>query len=313
MFFKSGHIALWNTLLERLLRLRQMCDHWTLCRKKGMEKHRKELDELLCAASGNPAESQLSELLRLSLQAKIACGICNEPLDDECGPVIIPCAHVFCKPCLLTRFQDMVSCPVCNNTYSTTSITELESVPSSTYEVPAKSDHSSKTQALLSIVKERLRNKGSKIVIFSQWTSFLNIVSRQLDEEGVGHTRIDGTMSTTERDEAVKALQGDSNVRVMLASLRAAGVGISLVAADTAILADSCTSESPHPLRTLLLTRSRVGPGYRGAGGRQSAPTGPDAAHKGLQARHQGRRRGRRDSDPGSKEGAGGDGVPGGV
>ena len=48
MFFKSGHIALWNTLLERLLRLRQMCDHWTLCRKKGMEKYRKELDEILC-------------------------------------------------------------------------------------------------------------------------------------------------------------------------------------------------------------------------------------------------------------------------
>src|SRR5690606_2673101 len=101
--------------------------------------------------------------------------------------------------------------------------------------------------ALMSIVKERLRNKGSKIVIFSQWTSFLDIVSRQLDEEGVGHTRIDGTMSTLERDEALKSLQSDPRTRVMLASLRAAGVGISLVAADTAILADSCTLESPVP------------------------------------------------------------------
>lgn len=255
MFFKSGHIALWNTLLERLLRLRQMCDHWTLCRKKGMEKYRKELDEILCAANGNPAESQLSKLLRLSIQAKIACGICNEPLDNECGPVIIPCAHVFCKPCLLTSSQDMVSCPVCNNTFSTTSLTELGFVPTPKYEVPAKNDHSSKTQALMSTVKERLRNKGSKIVIFSQWTSFLDIVSRQLDEEAVGHTRIDGTMSTSERDEAIKELQGDPNTRVMLASLRAAGVGISLVAADTAILTDSCTSE-PTGLLWLLSANS---------------------------------------------------------
>ncbi|SPO05925.1 uncharacterized protein DNG_08614 [Cephalotrichum gorgonifer] len=237
LFFKTRNYVLWNNLLERLLRLRQMCDHWTLCRKKGMEKHREELDDLLSASAGKPAGAHLSEVLRLSLVANIACGVCSEALDIESDPVIIPCMHVFCGHCLLTRLRDKPECPLCNDGVSAIDITEMDDVPQLENEMPAHNDHSAKTKALMSLVTERLRVKGSKIVIFSQWTSFLDIISRQLDEESIQHTRIDGTMSTQARDEAVRSLQGES--KVMLASLRAAGVGISLVAADTVIVSDS--------------------------------------------------------------------------
>lgn len=247
MFFKTRHYELWTHLLERLLRLRQMCNHWSLCKKKGMENCRRELHDLLRTSGEYLNDSQLGDLLDLSLEAKIACGICNEPLDLDYSPVIAPCAHVFCKACLLVPFVDTQTCPVCKHSFSEGSIMGKGSVSGSAFEVPAQHDHSSKTKALISLVKERLRNKGSKIVIFSQWTSFLDIVAHHLGEEDIEHSRIDGTMSTGLRDDAVRALDKDPNVRVMLASLRAAGVGISLVAADTAILADSCTRQSPPP------------------------------------------------------------------
>ena len=250
LFFRTRHYALWANLLERLLRLRQMCNHWTLCKKKGMDGCREELHDLLRESGANPDESQRREPLHLSLEAKIACGVCNEPLDLESCPVIMPYAHVFYKACIFIPFRDTLPCPVCNS--SATSMMELGSVPRSAYEVPGQRDHSAKTRTLIDIVKKRLGNKGSKIVIFSQWTSFLDIVAHHLDKEDIGHTRIDGTMSTNLRDEAVRSLEKDSNVRVMLASLRAAGVGISLVSADTAILADSCTPELPCPYRGIF-------------------------------------------------------------
>jgi SWI/SNF-related matrix-associated actin-dependent regulator of chromatin subfamily A3 len=105
---------------------------------------------------------------------------------------------------------------------------------------PASGEHSSKTAELISLVKERLKNPGSKIVIFSQWTSFLTVFSKFLMQEGILFTRLDGKMKPDERDAAVKGLQKKGSLRVMLASLRVAGVGINLCAADTVILADLC-------------------------------------------------------------------------
>lgn len=312
MFFKMRHYELWTHLLERLLRLRQMCNHWSLCKKKGMDNCRKELHGLLRASGGSPDESQLGELLQLSLEAKISCGFCNEPIDLECFPVICPCAHVYCKACIVMPFQETLACPVCKARFSAAEITEMGSVPKSAFEVPSQLEHSTKTKTLISLVKQRLQNRGSKIVIFSQWTSFLDIVAHHLDGEDIRHVRIDGTMSTSLRDEAAKALDKDPNVRVLLASLRAAGVGINLVAADTAILADSCMLKPP-PLRRgpCLLTKSRVGSRYRGTGRRQGAPPRPDPDHKGIPACRQKFRRGGRGPNPGSKEGACRDGLPG--
>ena len=43
----------------------------------------------------------------------------------------------------------------------------------SAYEVPGQLDHSAKTKTLINIGKERLWDKGSKIVIFPQWTFVL--------------------------------------------------------------------------------------------------------------------------------------------
>lgn len=99
---------------------------------------------------------------------------------------------------------------------------------------------SSKTEALLKIVQATLKKDGSKIIIFSQWTTFLTVIQHQLDEVGHGYTRIDGSMSPNQRDAAIRALDHDPNTRIMLASLAVCSVGLNLVSADTVILADSC-------------------------------------------------------------------------
>jgi SWI/SNF-related matrix-associated actin-dependent regulator of chromatin subfamily A3 len=95
---------------------------------------------------------------------------------------------------------------------------------------------SSKLEGMMNILKA---TKGSKTIIFSQWTSFLDIVSTRLDQDGVKYCRLDGTMSVSKRDEAIEALNSDTKTTVMLASLAACSVGLNLTAASNVILSDT--------------------------------------------------------------------------
>lgn len=98
---------------------------------------------------------------------------------------------------------------------------------------------SSKVEALLSILKASSKKPGTKTVIFSQWTSFLNIIQAQLDANGYNYARIDGTMRANQRDASLTALESDPECTIMLASLAVCSVGLNLVAANQVILADS--------------------------------------------------------------------------
>lgn len=98
---------------------------------------------------------------------------------------------------------------------------------------------SSKTEALMKIVQATLKDPLSKIVIFSQWTSFLNIIQVQLEEAGMAFARIDGTMPAHARDHGMAQLESNPECKILLASLSVCSVGLNLVSADTVILADS--------------------------------------------------------------------------
>ena len=168
-------------------------------------------------------------------------------MENMVNPVITHCKHVFCRDCI-TKVVDMqAKCPMCRAALSEDKL--LEPAPETSDDEDQHLDQdtkSSKTEALLKILQATLKNDGSKVIVFSQWTSFLNVIQRQLDDAGYTYTRVDGSMTTVKRDAALRALDADPNTRVMLASLGVCSVGLNLVAADTVVLADSCKL-SPHP------------------------------------------------------------------
>lgn len=99
---------------------------------------------------------------------------------------------------------------------------------------------SSKIEALLQILTAtRTKDPTLKTVVFSQWTSYLNIIEPHLRAAGFTFTRIDGTMNVRRRDDALSALETDSACTIMLASLSVASVGLNLVAASQVVLTDS--------------------------------------------------------------------------
>ncbi|QUC22554.1 uncharacterized protein UV8b_06795 [Ustilaginoidea virens] len=221
-------------VLERLLRLRQTCNHWTLCRDRINELMKLFQDQDVVPFNEKNT-ALLQEALQLYIDNQEDCAICY---DSPRGPVITNCKHVFCRACIVKAIEMQHKCPMCRNTLSEDCLLEpaVEGQFDGNFDTETQS---SKTEAILQIVRATLKKPGSKVVIFSQWTSFLNIVGRQLDISGLKWCRIDGSMGTEQRDRAVQALDNNADTRVMLASLAVCSVGLNLVSADTVILSDS--------------------------------------------------------------------------
>jgi len=79
---------------------------------------------------------------------------------------------------------------------------------------------------------------GHKVVIFSQFVMFLNRVREALDAQFPDVPRFELTGTTIDRQKPVQAFQGQEGRAIMLVSLKAAGTGITLHAADYVFLLD---------------------------------------------------------------------------
>jgi SWI/SNF-related matrix-associated actin-dependent regulator of chromatin subfamily A3 len=99
---------------------------------------------------------------------------------------------------------------------------------------------SSKLEGLMKILGATgVKGESNKTIVFSQWTSFLDIVGTRLEQDGFKFCRLDGTMTATKRDEAIASLNGDAETTIMLASLAASSVGLNLTAASNVVLCDT--------------------------------------------------------------------------
>uniref|UniRef100_A0A665TP74 Proliferation-associated SNF2-like protein n=1 Tax=Echeneis naucrates TaxID=173247 RepID=A0A665TP74_ECHNA len=84
-----------------------------------------------------------------------------------------------------------------------------------------------------------LKERGHKVLIFSQMTSILDILMDYCFLRGFQFSRLDGSMSYADRDENMSKFSQDPEVFLFLLSTRAGGLGINLTAADTVIIFDS--------------------------------------------------------------------------
>ncbi|KAJ0965942.1 hypothetical protein J5N97_027080 [Dioscorea zingiberensis] len=70
-----------------------------------------------------------------------------------------------------------------------------------------------------------------KAIVFSQWTRMLDLLEVPLKDSCIQYRRLDGTMSVTAREKAVKDFNTRPEVTVMIMSLKAASLGLNMVAA----------------------------------------------------------------------------------
>ncbi|KAF8831953.1 hypothetical protein HHX47_DHR1001285 [Lentinula edodes] len=98
---------------------------------------------------------------------------------------------------------------------------------------------STKIMIVLNILHEiKARPGNEKTIIFSQYTSVLNLIEPFLRKQGVHFSRLDGTMDIRKRKAGLNAIKNDANVTVILVSLMAGGTGLNLGECNNVVLLD---------------------------------------------------------------------------
>jgi len=75
------------------------------------------------------------------------------------------------------------------------------------------------------------------VLLFSQFTSMLDLIRARLDAQGISSYTLQGSTSKTKRRELIDSFQ-KGGAQVFLISLKAGGLGINLTAADVVIIYD---------------------------------------------------------------------------
>jgi SNF2 family DNA or RNA helicase len=94
---------------------------------------------------------------------------------------------------------------------------------------------STKLEALVDALNNAVA-EGHKALVFSQWTSLLDLIEPHLVTSGIAFERLDG--STPDRGAVTQRFQSAEGAPVMLISLKAGGTGLNLTAADHVFLLD---------------------------------------------------------------------------
>lgn len=84
---------------------------------------------------------------------------------------------------------------------------------------------------------EQLMEEGHKVLVFSQFTTYLDHIQNKIRERSWVFARIDGSQSMKKRQSEVERFQ-DGDAQVFLISLKAGGVGLNLTAASYIFLMD---------------------------------------------------------------------------
>ncbi|MCF0217584.1 MAG: DEAD/DEAH box helicase [Malacoplasma sp.] len=91
-----------------------------------------------------------------------------------------------------------------------------------------------KLKDCLDLIRDLIAN-GDKILLFSQFTSMIDIISKELTKLNIKHFILTGSVNKKERIELVNDFNSKENIKVFLISLKAGGTGLNLTSANTVI------------------------------------------------------------------------------
>ncbi|KNG52779.1 dna repair protein rad5 [Stemphylium lycopersici] len=207
-------------------------------------------------------------LKQIQDEAEAECPICaEEPMIDQ---AVTGCWHSACKECLLNYIahqRDKNEIPRCFNCREPINARDIFEVvrhdhipednepnhafrpadappppPTQTPRISLRRiglSGSAKTQALLGHLKKtRKEEPNAKTVVFSQFTSFLDLIEPALTRDHIPFLRFDGSISQKVRAQILSEFTSSTRPYVLLLSLRAGGVGLNLTCANKVYMMD---------------------------------------------------------------------------
>ncbi|CAG8954451.1 hypothetical protein HYFRA_00006079 [Hymenoscyphus fraxineus] len=176
----------------------------------------------------------------------LVCCICDETAEEA---IRSTCKHDFCRECVKSylRSSDEPDCPQCHIPLSI----DLEQPEIEQDEQQVKKSSiinrikmenwtsSSKIETLVhDLWKLRKPNRTTKSIIFSQFTTMLQLVEWRLRRAGITTVMLDGSMTPAQRQASINHFMTDVNVECFLVSLKAGGVALNLTEASHVFIVD---------------------------------------------------------------------------
>lgn len=203
-----------------------------------------DIDELLTRFETNSSLEFTTETLKGLLERSFEeeeCPICSDNQED---PVFLECLHSACRDCLVSHIDylkkrgEQAVCHICR---APTDSSRLFVINRSLkcLQPLNRGLQSSKIRALITSLRQACSQGFGKAVVFSQFTSFLDLIEINLKEAGFPVFRFDGSLTQTQRAAAIDGFRSsESRDAVLLLSQKAGGVGLNLVVANHAYLMD---------------------------------------------------------------------------
>ncbi|KAK1783596.1 SNF2 family N-terminal domain-containing protein [Copromyces sp. CBS 386.78] len=179
-------------------------------------------------------------------QNVLVCCICDEPAEDA---IRSRCKHDFCRVCVKTYVHSATdpNCPSCHIPLSI----DLEQPELEQDEVQVKKSSiinrikmenwtsSSKIELLVhELHKLRSDNASHKSIIFSQFTTMLQLIEWRLRRAGITTVMLDGSMTPAQRQASINHFMKNVDVECFLVSLKAGGVALNLTEASRVFIVD---------------------------------------------------------------------------
>ncbi|KAI1863735.1 uncharacterized protein JN550_009435 [Neoarthrinium moseri] len=179
-------------------------------------------------------------------QNVLQCCICDEPAEEA---IRSRCKHDFCRACAKSyvNSQEQPDCPICHIPLSI----DLEQPEMEQDETLVKKSSiinrinmenwtsSSKIELLVhELHKLRSDNASHKSIIFSQFTTMLQLIEWRLRRAGITTVMLDGSMTPAQRQASINHFMTNTDVECFLVSLKAGGVALNLTEASRVFIVD---------------------------------------------------------------------------
>jgi len=182
-------------------------------------------------------------------QNVLVCSICDEPAEE---PIKSKCHHEFCRSCAkdYVRSFEAGNDPDCPRCHIPLAIDFDQADIEQDEEAVKKSSiinrirmeewHSStKIEMLIyDLYKLRSKKQTHKSIVFSQFTSMLQLVEWRLRRAGFNTVMLDGSMSPAQRQRSINFFMDNVEVEIFLVSLKAGGVALNLTEASRVFIID---------------------------------------------------------------------------
>jgi DNA repair protein RAD16 len=180
----------------------------------------------------------------------MVCCICDEPAEEA---IRSRCRHEFCRECAKNYIRSCegldgsADCPTCHiplviDWDQPVLEQDEENVKKSSIINRIRMDDwtsSTKIEMLVyDLYKLRSKKQTHKSIVFSQFTSMLQLIQWRLQKSGFSTVLLDGSMSPAQRQKSIDYFMTNVDVEVFLVSLKAGGVALNLTEASRVFIVD---------------------------------------------------------------------------